>query len=102
MWRICSSGTLGKKLRTNLEQGAKYGKRERIRFDKFIQIRVTNLVYTFKTNLKQGSHSGGKILDKFGAGGEIWKTNLRQNWSGGTNLEQVDNLGRVSKRCRKL
>ena len=87
MWRICSSGTLGKKLRTNLEQGDKYGKRERIRFDKFIQIRVTNLVYTFKTNLKQGSHSGGKILDKFGAGGR----NLEDKFE--TKLERGDKSG---------
>ena len=83
MWRICSSGTLGKKLWTNLEQGDKYGKRERIRFDKFIQIRVTNLVYTFKTNLKQGSHSGGQIWSR--------GRNLEDKFE--TKLEQGDKSG---------
>ena len=50
--------------------------------------RGATLVDKFWTNLEQGEKSGRQIWDKTGAGG--------------TNLEQVDNLGRVSKRCRKL
>ena len=42
---------------------------------------------TFKANLKQGSHSGGQILDKFGAGGG----NLEDKFE--TKLEQGDKSG---------
>ena len=73
--------------------------------DKFIHIRMTGLVNTFKTDLKQGSHSGGQIWsrgrnleDKFETkleqGGQIWSrlTTWEEFRRGVENFENWCNL----------